>query len=126
MLTLKKFAWSYNWDCYHIYSGCSCDLPYCSVFYKYSRSHSISSTLSQGHQQSQAVFGWSQIVSLISAPSKVICPEKLTIKHSDNYNGTSELSLYTLNGMELLHNLQHCSHALMYTTYTHKLHIWCS
>ena len=28
-------------------------------------------------------------------------------------------SLYTLNGMELLHNLQHCSHALMYTIHTH-------
>ena len=30
-------------------------------------SHSIFLPLSQGHQQSQAVLGWSQIVSLVSA-----------------------------------------------------------
>ena len=30
----------------------------------------------------------------------------------------SGTSLYTLKSMELLHNLQHCSHALMYTLHT--------
>ena len=36
------------------------------------------------------------------------------IKHTD-ISGTSEL---VINGMELLHNLQHCSQALMYTIHT--------
>ena len=46
-----------------------------------------------------------------------------TIKHSD-VNGTSELLIIQLNSLELLHNLQHCSHTLTYTiiyTSTHML-----
>jgi len=62
---------------------------------------------------------------MVSALSMVIWPyvykyfsqscEKLTnaIKHSD-ISGTSEL---TLNGMELLYNLHHCSQALVHHTY---------
>jgi len=70
-------------------------------------SHSTFLPLSQGQQPSQAVFGWSQIMSLVSAlygnvPLTLqVFPqscEKLSdiIKHSD-ISGTSELPIiYTL------------------------------
>ena len=49
-----------------------CGLQSCSVFYKkVIESHSIFTPLSQSHQQSQAVFGRSQIVSQVSAAGDV-------------------------------------------------------
>jgi len=81
--------------------------------------------------QQQAVFGWSQIMSRPGLSSKCgDLPVILQIfsqsceKLSDAPN-TLNFSLYTLNGTELLHNLQHCSHALMYTIHT-ALHTCCS
>ena len=69
-------------------------------------------------------FGWSQVASLVLAVGMAACPvltsiflKKFTdtIKHSD-VSGTSELLIMQLNSLELLHNLQHCSHTLMYTS----------
>ena len=62
-------------NCDPVYSGCRCGLPYYSVYYK---SHAVTVDLrrSQGHRQfssavtrSQAVFGWSQTVTLVAALS---------------------------------------------------------
>jgi len=45
-----------------------------AIVYKEITQSRIFSSLSQGHQQSQAVFGQSQIVSLVSALSTAMCP----------------------------------------------------
>ena len=63
-------------DCDPVYGGCRCGLPYYSVYYQKSRSHGGFLRRSQGHRQfssavtrSQAVFGRSQIVTPVAAPS---------------------------------------------------------
>jgi len=108
--------------------------PYCSLLYKNSHSQSIFLPLSQGHQQSQAVFGWSQIISLHGLSSKY-GNMRLTLQwlqvfltkvYNEKYRNATYITVFdgvcqfltTLSGMELLHNLQRCTHALTYTIHS--------
>jgi len=71
---------------------------------------------------SKPAFGWSQIVSLVSALSMVRCPYhyKYFNKVVGNWQTPSNtvIQVAPLNFSLLLHNLQHCSHALVYTIHT--------
>jgi len=60
------------------------------------------------NQQSQTVFGWSQIMSLYG----------LSSKYGDMPLPLQCLKVFFTKLWELLHNLQHCSQALMYTIHT--------
>ena len=56
-----------NQDCDHVYCGCNCGMDIAYHIAPYStknHSPSIFLPLSQHHQQSHAVFGWAQIVSI--------------------------------------------------------------
>ena len=117
-------------------------VAYHIALYSTKKGHIVTQHIFTTVTGSPAVFGRSQIVSLVSALSMVMCPlcynvdkyfsqscEKCTdaIKHSDTT--ASLISLHNLYCMELLHNLQHCSHILTYTTciytctHTHKTHL---
>ena len=56
-----------NQDCDHVYCGCNCGMDIAYHIAPYStknHSSSIFLPLSQHHQQSHAVFGWAQIMSI--------------------------------------------------------------